>query len=469
MRFYIEAQIGPNREILKGSGFLHCKNVPIARTGQQIYGPEETPIAVGSDGRAIIEREAEEVFRPETMASFNGAPLTNNHPEEDVTALNWKELALGTVFNVRRGEGVDSEFLLADILVTDVEAIRLILEDDKVELSCGYDAKYEETGVGTGRQVQIVGNHVALVEAGRCGWQCAVKDSAAQILGGSMAKQTIKIVGGGWQKTKDSIVSRILALGTKDEAGIKRVLDEAEVEEKKEKTEDGEEGDNHIHIHAGESTSDAVAMDARFAAYDEKLDAIKDSIAELVKDKKSKDAEEEEKKDKETKDAEAEEEEKKKTEDDMEEEAPTGTGDEARKATDSAFLEDSFQTTISNAEILAPGVSFPAYDSAAKPKSTLDTLTAFRKKVIGISNSTVAGAVVITELRANRALTLDALSKMSTAETRTLFNGAAMAMKQRNAAAVVAVVRDSTKVQPLDVNERNRQFWEDQKNGGKKK
>lgn len=468
MRFYIEAQIGPNREILKGSGFLLCKNVPIARTGQQIYGPDETPIAVGPDGRAIIEREAEEVFRPETMASFNGAPLTNNHPEEDVTALNWKELALGTVFNVRRGQGVDSEFLLADILVTDVEAIRLIVEDDKVELSCGYDAKYEETGVGTGRQIQIVGNHVALVEAGRCGWQCAVKDSAAQILGGSMAKQTIKIVGGGWQKTKDSIVSRILALGTKDEAGIKRVLDEAEVEEKKEKTEDGEEGDNHIHIHAGESTSDAVAMDARFAAYDAKLDSIADSIAELVKDKKSKDAEEEEKKDKETKDAAEKEEEDKKTEDDMEEEAPTGTGMDARKAKDSAFLEDSFQSTISSAEILAPGVTFPTFDSASDPKTTLASLTAFRKKVIGIANSTVPGAVVITELRAGRHLTVDALSKMSTGETRSLFNGASLATKQRNAATVVAIVRDSTQDKALDVNERNKQFWAGQGIGGKK-
>jgi hypothetical protein len=55
-------------------GFLLCKDVGIARTGQQVYGPGQTPLEVGADGTVIITREASEVFRAETIASGNGRP-----------------------------------------------------------------------------------------------------------------------------------------------------------------------------------------------------------------------------------------------------------------------------------------------------------------------------------------------------------------------------------------------------------
>lgn len=458
MRFYVKSQLSPKRE-LTHQGYLLCRDVPIARTGQQIYGPDETPIEVGPDGRAIVEREETEVFRPETMQSFNGVPLTNNHPEDDVTPLNWKELALGTVFNVRRGSGVESELLLADILVTDVEAIRLIVEEGKDELSCGYDCKYEETGIGTGRQVEIVGNHVALVDAGRCGWECSVRDSAAKILGGSkMAKQTITFKSG-WASVKDSLAKKIAALSTKDEESVKKILDAAEAEEEKEEkakdAKEDEDGDNHIHIHTGEKTDDS-ARDARLDKIEDSIAKMSDAIASMAKDK-AKDAESEEEKEK-AKDAEKEEADKAK--DDFEEEAPEGTGDEARSAKDSAYFEDSFQSTISNAEILAPGIAFPTFDRAAAPKSTLDSLTGFRRKVLGIASSTTAGAVIVSELRAGRTLTHDALTKMKPAEVRTLFNGAALAMKQRNAAAETSVsaTRDSSS-KSKSLNEINKAFW----------
>ena len=50
--------------------------------------------------------------------------------------------------------------------------------DGKRELSAGYDAEYETISPGVGRQHQIVGNHVALVDRGRCGVRCAIGDSA---------------------------------------------------------------------------------------------------------------------------------------------------------------------------------------------------------------------------------------------------------------------------------------------------
>jgi hypothetical protein len=261
----------------------------------------------------------------------------------------------------------------------------------------------------------------------------------------------------GWAKFTDGITK---AFAAKDETQLKKVLDEAE----KEATKDGEEeGETHVHVHTGEATADATAMDARLTAMDKKID---DLIAAMSTDKKAKDeaAEEEKKaKDKKAKDeSEAKEkEEKEKTEDEaeVEEESEEGATD-ARKAKDSIFMEDSFRMTVSNAEILAPGISFPTFDHAATPKSTLDSLTTLRRKALGIANVTPAGATVIAELRAGRALTVDSLAKMKTGEVRTLFNGAALAMKQRNSQADVLPFRTAdAAAAPKSLNQINAEFW----------
>lgn len=172
-------------------GFLICYNVPIARTGEMIYGDGESPIKVGPDGKAIVTREAKEVFRPETIASFEGKPFTIKHPEDFVNPQNWKVLAKGHLQNVRQGTGANENDLLADILVTDAEAITLV-EGGIREVSCGYEAEYIETGVGRGMQTNIIGNHLALVPQGRAGAAYAINDQK----GAKMKKlgETIKSI-----------------------------------------------------------------------------------------------------------------------------------------------------------------------------------------------------------------------------------------------------------------------------------
>ncbi len=164
-------------------GFLLCLNVQICRTGWQEYGPGETPIEVGPDGIVNIYRDAKEVFRPQTIASFQAKSFTVKHPEEFVKPENWKELTYGTIQNVRRSDERDedgNECLLADILVTDEIAIGLIHQGLR-EVSCGYEAEYEETGEGEGRQFNIIGNHVALVEEGRAGSSYAINDHKGKV------------------------------------------------------------------------------------------------------------------------------------------------------------------------------------------------------------------------------------------------------------------------------------------------
>jgi hypothetical protein len=126
----------------------------------------------------VINRTVEDIHDPATIASFEGKPVTINHPEDFVTPDNWRELAVGIVQNVRPGEGEDADKLLADLLITDYEAISAVKSKRLREVSCGYEAEYVEIGPGRGRQENIIGNHVALVASGRCGSECAIFDHA---------------------------------------------------------------------------------------------------------------------------------------------------------------------------------------------------------------------------------------------------------------------------------------------------
>ena len=158
-------------------GFLICEGVPITRAGDLLYSPFETPVTPGN-GHTIISRTVEDIHDPATIASFEGKPVTINHPDDFVTPENWRELAVGVVQNVRPGEGEDEDKLLADLLITDFEAINAVKSKRLREVSCGYEAEYVEEAPGKGRQENIIGNHVALVAAGRCGPECAIFDHA---------------------------------------------------------------------------------------------------------------------------------------------------------------------------------------------------------------------------------------------------------------------------------------------------
>lgn len=175
-RFFIASQLS-ERIAETPEGYLLCEAVPIARTGELAYAPQETPIPAG-DGQTIITRGAADLFAAETLASFEGKPVTLEHPPDFVTPDTWKMYAVGTVQNVRQGEGEDADKLLADLLLTDARAIDAVRSKKLRELSCGYDAEYFADAPGKGRQTNIRGNHVALVAQGRCGSACAIQDAA---------------------------------------------------------------------------------------------------------------------------------------------------------------------------------------------------------------------------------------------------------------------------------------------------
>ena len=160
-------------------GYLICRGVPVARCGTQQYLPAELSLP-GSD-MIPVYRPEEEVFSPACMASFEGKPVTEDHPDipEGVTAENIRRYQKGHAQNIRRGRGNQSAMLLADLVITDPDTIRRV-RAGKREISCGYTYTLSPE---EGRWVQreIRGNHIAIVDKGRAGPRVCIRDRKPSI------------------------------------------------------------------------------------------------------------------------------------------------------------------------------------------------------------------------------------------------------------------------------------------------
>lgn len=170
---YYGYKISPN-QLETDEGFLICRNVPIARTGDQQYLASE----LGLDGDKVVtvHRPEEEVFSEATIASFEGKPVTDNHPSELLDSSNVTIHSKGHAQNIRRGAGEWNDYLVGDLFVQDERLIEEV-RNGKREVSCGYSVDYVDNGDGTYTQRNIRGNHIAIVEEGRAGHKAAIMDS----------------------------------------------------------------------------------------------------------------------------------------------------------------------------------------------------------------------------------------------------------------------------------------------------
>lgn len=174
MKAYYGSRIGENRTKTP-EGFLVCHNTPIARVGWQDYLPHELGLK-GEDFVKVLRSE-EDVFEPAAMASFEGKPVTDDHPpgSDDVLPENIDRYLRGVATNIRRGVGEEADLLLADLIIYDPILIAEI-ESGKRETSCGYNYKLAPLEGGGYAQKVIRGNHVAIVRNGRAGPRIRVKD-----------------------------------------------------------------------------------------------------------------------------------------------------------------------------------------------------------------------------------------------------------------------------------------------------
>ncbi|UWC45363.1 DUF2213 domain-containing protein [Klebsiella aerogenes] len=219
MKYFFTTRLGETRYI-QADGSLLCKDVPIARTGTQVYLPEEIGLEPDASGTVTVWRTEDEVFSPETMASFEGVAVTLGHPEGEngeivfVNPSNYSELAHGHIQNVRRGTGEQSDLLIADVLIKRQEAIDAVNAGLR-DVSCGYDAQYKQLSPGRGKQYQITGNHLAVgIDRGRAGGRCAIGDSIPSPKGKKMKQPTL-------------LQKLVAAIRTRDDDALARLADEA--------------------------------------------------------------------------------------------------------------------------------------------------------------------------------------------------------------------------------------------------
>lgn len=174
----------------------------MARTGVQEYRAYELGLdADGMDPMKVIRlhRPPDEVFDTASMASFEGKPITIEHPPVAVTSDNWSELAKGDVRDVGRS----GELMTGTLVIRSKDAIEAV-QSGKAQLSNGYTFELDMTSGTTadgraydGVQRNIRGNHVALVDAARCGSACRIADSQPKLEGNTMpdAKRKVTVDG----------------------------------------------------------------------------------------------------------------------------------------------------------------------------------------------------------------------------------------------------------------------------------
>lgn len=80
-------------------GYLICVDSVLARTGKQTYQRDEV-FHDGDESEIEVDRTFDEVFSPQTLASFENKPITVEHPDEDVNPENYKDYAVGFVRDV---------------------------------------------------------------------------------------------------------------------------------------------------------------------------------------------------------------------------------------------------------------------------------------------------------------------------------------------------------------------------------
>ena len=192
----------------------------VARTGVQLY----RGIEVGRPDLAEVRvyRPESEVMSKDAMSSLAWKPITIEHPDEPVTAKNWRDLAVGHLSDevVR-----DGEFIRVPLRLMDAEAIDIV-RGGKKQLSVGYTAvlKWGDGKTDSGEeydaiQTSIRANHVAITHTARGGDKLRMGDRKHKEA--SMAKLTVDGIVIEMEERDVQLVERHIANLTKELASLK--------------------------------------------------------------------------------------------------------------------------------------------------------------------------------------------------------------------------------------------------------
>lgn len=489
------------KQALTPEGFLLCSDVPVARVGEMLYAMGELPLESGRDGLIRVSRGSAELFDPVFLSSLNGKPVVDlqalgidsengDHPEEDVTPENWKDLAVGMMLNARPGQPPQNDCIVADLLITSKAAIESIRSGTR-GVSLGYDAEYLQTAPGRALQRPVVANHLALTKTPRCGPVCSIGDSSMSKNSAALRSTTAV--------SRDSFWNRIRkAFNTKDAEALESAIGEAEsaISEGASSSGNGEVaggGAVHVHVYPSDKQADGATAETKdvdgegegekpadpMAEIKAMLTSFGERLTKLEGGGATADAEGDP-----DADGEGAAEDRNEDGDDMPEEtgdsdgssgagstagegsmmgrtaaAVTGGSTGSGKTGDSAALAASFRDVIARAEIIAPGLKVVTFDAKAPRRKTIDAMCGIRRKALQKFATTDDGRAVLSTLDCGD------LSKAGCETVAIAFNAAAMRKREMNNTRAYAS-RDSYRSTerkgpptPAEMNEINRAFY----------
>ena len=179
MQFHDRALIDGPARITREGHFVAKARVARANNVQD-YMPHELDLPPKADGTPYrIFRPAAEIFAKDSLKSALHRPIVVDHPREDVTAANWKELSVGdTGGDVLR----DGEFMSVPVMVMDAGGVKKI-QTTHPEFSWGYSAEVELTpgkfgdAEFDGSVKNVRYNHLAMCGTARGGADLRVHDA----------------------------------------------------------------------------------------------------------------------------------------------------------------------------------------------------------------------------------------------------------------------------------------------------
>lgn len=122
-------------------------------------------------------RTDSEVFRPESIASLFGAPVTVDHPSGGIVTPENAHLIVGAVTNAQEAR----PYIEGTLQITDAKAIAMVEAGALVEVSLGYETdpvEYDNDAIADISQTNIIYNHAAL---GPSGWARLGSDVALRL------------------------------------------------------------------------------------------------------------------------------------------------------------------------------------------------------------------------------------------------------------------------------------------------
>lgn len=218
------------------TGFLTAP-VTLARVGVQYYYGYELGLKDRGFDRIGVFRSPEEVFKKDSIVTFVNLTVTDDHPSELVTVDNIKQLQMGSVSDVKADH--EKGVLTGVVTVTDAQQIQK-LKNGKFEVSVGYTNDLRPlAGTYNGEsyeyiQTNIIANHLAIVDNGRCGPDCKIVTDNKK--GGET--MPVIIIDGLEYETDNKQLAQAIKNQQKAWDAEKEKMDQEEEEKEKEKEEE---------------------------------------------------------------------------------------------------------------------------------------------------------------------------------------------------------------------------------------